>query len=159
MLTRILAVALAAGSLVCATAQAQTGTGTLGNSTSDKTRPSTAPTTALSDSDRIHQPTAANSDKTRPSGGAMAHPIAANQAHQAMAPSSETTKPSGLTTETPESSASNLAHQPMAPSSETTRPSGLTIQSSSSSHASSFDPSQYKTKTECPNVASAACVD
>jgi len=159
MLTRILAVALAAGSLVFASAQAQTGTGPLGNGHSDKTRPSTAPTTALSDSDRIHQPMAANSDKTRPSGGAMAHPIASNQAHQAMAPSSETTKPSGLTTETTGTSASNQAHQSIAPSSETTRPGGLTIQSSGSSHASSFDPSQHKGNTQCPSAASGACVD
>jgi hypothetical protein len=121
MLARILAVALATGSLVFATAQfqlghAQTGTGT----------------------------------------------PASNQTHQQMAPSPETTKPSDGPVTDSSSSGSNLSHQQIAPSPETTKPKGSATGSSNQSQAqqpigsSSFDPSQYKSKTECLNAASAA---
>ena len=137
MLTRILAVTLAAGSLAFATAHAQTGTGTPGS----------------------------------------------NQSHQQMAPSPETTKPGTVptTVQTTGTPASNQSHQQMAPSPETTQPStapttaqttgrsektgpngGPTDNSSGQTQAQQpmgsvrFDPSQYKTNTECLNAASTA---
>ena len=115
MLTRILAVALAAGPLVFATAHAQTGTGT----------------------------------------------PASNQTQQPMAPSSET-KPSGSPTADSSSSDSNLSHQQMAPSPETTKRNDSTTDSGGPNQAqqpidsSRFDPSKYKTESECLNAASAA---
>ena len=113
MLTRILAVALAAGSLAFVTAHAQTAPTTpqttglpgSGSADSDKTRPSTAPTTEPS---QIHQPmSSGSSDKTSPSGG----------------PTADTSGPS-------------QAQQPMG--------------------SGRFDPSEYKTRIECLNAASAA---
>jgi hypothetical protein len=88
MLTRILAVTLAAGSLTFATAHAQTGTGMPGS----------------------------------------------NQSRQQMAPSPETTKPSTVPT-----------------TAQTTGTPG-----SGSVGSGPFDPSQYRTKTDCLNAASAA---
>jgi hypothetical protein len=115
MLTRILAAALAAGSFAFATAHGQpapttpqtTGLPGSGSADSDKTRPSTAPTTELSDTDKIQQPIAPSSDKTRPSGGPVA-----------------------------ESSGPSQAQQPTS--------------------SGRFDPSQYKSRIECLNAASAA---
>jgi hypothetical protein len=61
----------------------------------------------------------------------------------------------------PSSSSSNLGHQQMAPSPETTKRSDSPTGWSGPGQAqpissSSFDPSRYKTKTDCLNAASAA---
>ena len=103
LLTRILAVALAAGSLASATAYTQTiGMPGGGSAGSDKTKPSMAPTTGPS---QIHQPTSTGSAKTGPSGGATSDLGRPSQAQQSMG-------------------------------------------------SSTFDPSKYKTQTECLNAAS-----
>ncbi|HEY2875345.1 MAG TPA: hypothetical protein VGJ56_25690 [Reyranella sp.] len=103
MLTRILTVALAAGSLASVTVHAQTiGMPGGGSAGSDKTRPNIAPTTSPSE---IHQPMSPGSDKTRPSGGATSDLGRPSQAQQSMG-------------------------------------------------SSNFDPSKYKTQTECLNAAS-----
>ena len=172
MLTRILAVALAAGSLCLGAAQAQTG--------SEKTQPSAGE----QPQQPVQQPsdTSGSSDKTKPSAGKQAQqPIrqpmqsgtsdaskyqtgtatpGSNQGRQPMAPSSKTTTPrSGQITD---SSGSNLGHQQMAPSPETSKRSGSPSDSNSASQAqqpigsSGFDPSQYKSKTDCLNAASTA---
>jgi hypothetical protein len=172
MLTHILAVALAAGSVCFATVQAQTS--------SEKTQPSAGE----QPQQPVQQPssTSGTSDKTKPSAGRQAQqPIqqpmpsgttdaskyqtgagtpASNQSRQPMAPSAKTTKPGGGPTT--ESSGSNLGHQQMAPSPETTKRTGSPTESGRASQAqqpvgsSSFDPSQYKNKTDCLNAASAA---
>jgi hypothetical protein len=129
MLTRILALTLAAGSLAFATAHAQTGTGTPGSNQShqqmapspETTKPSTAPTTAQTTG--MPGGGSTDSDKTRPS-------------------TAPTTEPSKI-------------HQPMSSDrSDKTRPSPSQAQQPIG--GGRFDPSQYKTKTECLNAASTA---
>jgi hypothetical protein len=138
MLTRILAVTLAAGSLAFATAHAQTGTGTPGSNQSHQqmapspqtTQPSTAPTTAQTTG--MPGSGSTDSDKTRPS---AAPPTEPSQIHQPMnSGSSGKTGPSGGPAAN--SSGQSQAQQLMG--------------------SGRFDPSQHKTKTECLNAASAA---
>ena len=97
MLTRILAVALAAGTLAFATANAQTATPGTGSGSTTTTKPSTSPST-----------------------GSMGTGSG----------SSSTTGNSGMST------GANQAQQPMG--------------------AAGFDPTKYKSKTDCLNAASAA---
>jgi hypothetical protein len=99
MLTRILAVALAAGSLAFATAHAQTGSGATGSGSSTTTSPSTT------------TPSTGSTGTTMPSTGSTGSMGSSGMSGQ-------------------------QAQQPMG--------------------SSSFDPTKYKSKTECLNAAATA---